>query len=139
MSKERFQIGTVRIVDGKVEIFAKKWLQYPVLANELITLAYAHGWAVDDGLPHLKIYENGYPFIRILLARPAGRQARSLDNAPAIQFHITWQSNNTGWQLGSIYAKFNQEMWQTYTMVEIRRTIVQYALRIPGIYVKASN
>lgn len=133
-------VGEIRTVNGRTEIFVKKWVSYPQQASDLISLAYEHGWGVDDGLPNLKIREDGYPFIRVLIARPAGRMARSLDVAsPAYQFHLTWDATNDGWKLGTIYVKQDQQPWKSTGIRDVQGKVAKFALRLPRVYAPANH
>jgi hypothetical protein len=134
------KMGSVRTVHGQTEIYVGNWIPYPQQASDLVALAYDHGWAVDDGLPDLKLKDDGYPFIRVLIARPAGVMARSLVLAsPAYQFHITWNASSTEWKLGTIYVKSDQEAWKDTTFRDVRTKIVKFAVKLPRLYVSANS
>ena len=135
------RVGDVRTRDGITEIYnGKNWLKYPSTASDLIAIAYAHGWAVSDGLDKIRIREDGAPYIRVLFARPRGRQVFDPDvQCPAYQFHLVWVCNKHSWVLASAYVKSDIDPWRNTVTTTVRKMLVRHARKIPATLVQANN
>lgn len=119
---EKAVTGDMRYPAGKAQIYSGiQWLDYPKGAAELIELAYASGWGVDDGLP-AGVREDGTVFIRVLIGRESG------PDSDAFQFHVTWQCVSHVWTVATVYLKRGSTgRWEGKTPLgDVRKTVSRY-------------
>lgn len=121
--------GTCRYSDGITEVYTphRRWIPYPETAVELIGLALANGWGVDDGLP-CRARFSGEIYVRILLGRAYGVNALNPDGPYSLgtQFHIVWSLMSRRWEMESVYVKTGRTTgsWRDVDdMAFVRKTI----------------
>lgn len=140
--------GETKIVKGVVTISnGRIWLPYPETAHDLIKMAQEHGWGFDDGLP-VRQYQEGTPFVRILIGRGSGENALIPDEiVPGTQFHITWRMPNKftetskrSWILCEVYRKTTEtETWESIKSLKaVRAAMSGQPVMIPNGYVPAA-
>lgn len=111
--------------DGKLEIRAsRKWIPYPEEAIEFIDLAKANGWGVDNGLPTRHNLE-GEIYIRVLIGRERGPNARTGGTSTAVQFHLTWRLRDHQWFTTEGYVNVGDRAWSVWRTIRSRDYVRQ--------------
>jgi hypothetical protein len=133
-------VGATRCGDGYQDIYTgAHWIAYPKSALTLIDHAREHGWEIDDGLPP-KVSQEGNVHLRILLTRYPERNPLDGTVPGAYQFHITWRSLTSSWELSSVYMSFNGT-WQEirWTLEAVRKLVAHYPVKLPSPYPEPVN
>ena len=129
-------LGDHRVTqDGNVEIKAsRKWIPYPEDAQELIDLANAYGWGVDQGLPTRHTHD-GEIYVRVLIGRERGPNPLNGKASNGVQFHLTWRLRDHAWFTSEGYANVGNRAWSSWRTVRsydyVRNTITNNPVKLP--------
>lgn len=119
-------LGDHRVTaDSKTEIKAsRKWIPYPEEAAELIELALANGWGVDNGLPS-RHTQTGEVFIRLLIGRERGPNPLTGKTSNGVQFHLTWRLRDHEWYTSEGYVNVGDRKWSAWRTIRLREYVRQ--------------